>query len=208
MAKNVNTPEFRASFPALLKAEINKLNGKNEFTVTALFPKGADLSVLKAAAKDVMAEKFGPDSTKWPTLANNPFKDQGERTVKNKDGTVLVGPDGKPVLQPGCEAGAIYMTFKSNETLPPGVVDANVQDIINPAEIYNGMYGRASVRAFYYPKVPTPGIKPGISFGLQNFQKTRDGEPLGGGRTKPAQDFSKVDSPVSADGGPATDPFA
>jgi len=61
---NVMTPEFRMSFPKLFKAEKNDLNGKMEFSVTALFPKGADLSKLKAAAHAACVKKWGADPKK------------------------------------------------------------------------------------------------------------------------------------------------
>ena len=58
----------------------------------------------------------------------------------------------------------------------PGVVDADRQPIIERSEVYSGVYGRASIN-FYAFNVN--GNK-GIACGLNNLQKIRDGEPLGG----------------------------
>ena len=53
VSKRVTTPEFRVSFPVVFKPKKNDLSGEDEYSIVALFPKGADLTALKnAAAKD------------------------------------------------------------------------------------------------------------------------------------------------------------
>ncbi len=175
MSKNIMTPEFRASYPKLFKAEKNQLSGKEEFSVVALFKKGQDLSALKKAAEDCLIEKLGPDKTKWPKKLKSPFRDQSER---EKDGEMPAGH----------EPGAIFMNLKS--TYKPGVVDQNVQPIIDDSEVYAGCYLRATVRPYYYDQAGNKGV----AFGLQNVQKVRDGEPLGGGRTRPENEFAAVET--------------
>jgi len=71
----------------------------------------------------------------------------------------------------------------------PGIVDANVQPILDQSEFYSGCYGRASIN-FYAFNVS--GNK-GIAAGLNNLQKLEDGEPLAGGST-PEEDFSDFGS--------------
>ena len=51
---NVITPEFRASYPKLFKAEVNQMSGKAEYSVVALFKKGEDLTALKKAAEQAL----------------------------------------------------------------------------------------------------------------------------------------------------------
>ena len=63
-------------------------------------------------------------------------------------------------------------------------MDAHKQDITNPAELYSGCYGRASLNFYAYN---TNGNK-GIACGLNGLQKLRGGEPLGG-RGNVANDF-------------------
>jgi Protein of unknown function (DUF2815) len=172
--KNVMTPKFRFSYPKIFKAELNTLSGKMEFSVVALFPKGADLSELKKAAEECLTEKLGADKTKWPKGLKSPFRDQSDR---EKDG----------VLPAGHEAGAIFLNLKTSTK--PGIVDQNVQAIIDESEFYAGCYAHASVRPYYYDQ---KGNK-GIAFGLQNVQKLGEGDPLSG-RTSAANDFKPVES--------------
>lgn len=67
----------------------------------------------------------------------------------------------------------------------PGVVDKRLNEIIDSSELYSGCYGRVSVN--FYP-FNQAGNK-GIACGLQNMQKLKDGEPLGG-RARAEDDFS------------------
>ena len=173
---DVNTPRFRVSYPNVFKAKRNDLNGQDEFSIVCLFKKGEDLSKLKAAAQAAIVAKWGADQTKWPKNLRSPFRDQGE---KAKD------VDGKRILPPAHEEGAIFMNLKSKQR--PGVVDQNVQQIIDESTFYAGCYAIASVNAFAYDQKGNRGI----SFGLGNIQKVADGEPLGN-RAAPEQDFAPV----------------
>lgn len=189
--ENIITPEFRASYPNIITPKMNDLSKEMEYSVIALFPKGADLSALKKQAADAVKEKWPAGA---PAGLRSPFRDQGEKVVKDKTtGVAQTGPDGKPVLALGHEAGAIFMNFKAKQK--PGLVGPSNQAIIDPSEIYGGVWLRAQVRAYTYGG---PGTKftPGVAFGLQNVQKLRDGEPLGG-RMKPEDAFEPV---AGADG--------
>lgn len=175
---NVLTPKFRVSYPSVFKPKMNDLNGKEEYSLVALFPKGADLSVLKKAAEDAIAKKFGADKTKWPKNMKTPFRDQAERIEAAKDA-------GKAPPE-AHEAGAIFMNLKS--TQKPGLVDEKVQDIIDSSQFYAGCWARASVNAFAYSNKGNNGV----SFGLSNIQKVADGDPLGG-RTRATDDFQAIE---------------
>ena len=73
----------------------------------------------------------------------------------------------------------------ANSANKPGVVDANMNPIIDPSEFYSGCFGRASVTLYPYNASGTKGI----AVGLNNVQKLEDGEKLGGG-TSAAVDFA------------------
>ena len=73
-------------------------------------------------------------------------------------------------------AGMWYISTSANEQYPPNVVDRSLNEILDPSEIYSGMWARVSMVAFAFN---TQGNK-GVSFGLRNVQKTRDDEPFGG----------------------------
>lgn len=181
MSDNIITPEFRVSFPSLFRpAKPMNAGDPPRYEINMLFAKDADLSALKAAAKQALQERWGSDPKKWPKNLRSPFKDQGDADYE------------------GYEEGAVYIIARSMQR--PGLVDSQVQDIINESDFYPGCYARASVRALAYPKAGVTGMTPGVAFGLQNVQKLRDGESLGG-RSRPEEDFQPVGS--GSDGGSA-----
>ena len=75
--------------------------------------------------------------------------------------------------------------INANSVNKPGVVDVDLNPIIDPSEFYSGCYGRASITFYPYN---SNGSK-GIACGLNNIQKTEDGEQLGGGSSA-ASDFA------------------
>jgi len=172
------TPRFRASYPSVFEAKLNALSKKEEYSVVALFPKGADLSKLKAEAESVAIEKWGANKNKWPRNLRSPFRDQAEKAKENDSGN-LVLPDGH-------EAGAIFMNLKSYQR--PQVVNQNVEPIIDRQEFYAGCWAVASVRAYAYEQMGNAGI----SFGLNNIQKVADATPLGGGNAKAEDEFAPI----------------
>ena len=78
--------------------------------------------------------------------------------------------------RPGDEAYKNAYFLNASSTSKPGAVDAAMNPIIDPGELYSGIIGRASVNFFAFN---TNGNR-GIACGLNNLQKVRDGEPLGG----------------------------
>jgi hypothetical protein len=79
-------------------------------------------------------------------------------------------------------AGMYFLNASTKQK--PGVVDAQLNPILDPTEVYSGCYGRASINFFAYN---TAGNK-GIGCGLNHIQKLEDGDYLGG-RTRPEDDF-------------------
>lgn len=177
------TPMFRVSYPNVFKAKKNDLNGKDEYSLVALFPKDADLSALKKAAQDAIIEKWGPDKTKWPDKLKSPFRDQGEKAKKDDKGAMVL-PDGH-------EAGAIFLTLRSTQR--PGLIDQQKQDIIDSSAFYGGCFARASVSVYAYDQKGNRGV----GFGLQNVQKMKDGPPFGG-RTLAQDDFTPIEGAAAA----------
>ena len=163
---NITTPEFRVSYPNVFKPKMNDLSNKEEFSLVALFPKGADLSKLKKAVDEAIAKKWGADKSKHPKNLRLPFRDQAERIDDAKS-------KGKPAPA-GYEPGAIYLNLKSN--MKPGLVDAGMSEIIDETAFYAGCFARASVSVYCYDQKGNRGV----SIGLQHIQKLREGESLGG----------------------------
>lgn len=182
MTDNVMTPEGRVSFPNVFRVgKAMNVGEEGKYSVTLLFKKGETLDGLKAAAHAVLVEKFGtPD--KFPKNLRSPFRDQGDKEFE------------------GYEAGAIFITATSKQR--PGLVDHNVNDIIEEREFYPGCYARISVRPFYYDQKGNRGV----AFGLQNIQKLRDGDPLGG-RSRASDDFEPVTQDKAGEGSAASTVF-
>ena len=67
--------------------------------------------------------------------------------------------------------------INANSVNQPGLVDKDLQAIIDPKELYSGCYGRASINFYAYNWNGTKGI----ACGLNNLQKLSDGERLSGG---------------------------
>jgi hypothetical protein len=76
----------------------------------------------------------------------------------------------------------------ANSGTAPGIVDADRQPILDRSEVYSGVYGRASINFYAFN---SNGNK-GIACGLNNLQKIRDGEPLGG-KSRAEDDFATDD---------------
>ena len=166
MADIVMTPEFRVSFPAVFKPKRQKGDATSEpkYGLTMLFPKGADLSKLKAAAQEAVKEKWGD---KPPKSLRSPFRDQGEKEYE------------------GYVEGAVFVSASSKQK--PGLVDRQRQDIIDETEFYPGCYARATVTFKAYPA--RKAKQDVVACHVNNIQKLRDGNPLDG-RTRAQDDFA------------------
>ena len=78
--------------------------------------------------------------------------------------------------------------INANSTTAPDIVDANCEKILDRREVYSGCYGRASVNFYAF----SANGNRGIAAGLNNLQKIRDGEPLGG-KPRAEDDFATSD---------------
>lgn len=90
--------------------------------------------------------------------------------------------------RPDDEAYANAYFINANATTAPGIVDADRNPILTRSEVYSGVYGRASISFYAFN---SNGNK-GIACGLNNLQKIRDGEPLGG-KASAESDFATDD---------------
>lgn len=97
------------------------------------------------------------------------------RTVPSFDAIKKPLRDGD-LERPDDEAYANSYFINANSTTAPGIVDVDCNKILDHSEVYSGVYGRASLNFYAYYKNGNRGI----ACGLQNLQKVRDGEPLGG----------------------------
>jgi hypothetical protein len=87
--------------------------------------------------------------------------------------------------RPDDEAYAESYFVIANSNTAPGVVGRDLQEIIDTSEMYSGVWARASLSFYAF----NSNGNRGIACGLQNLQKIRDGEPLGG-RARAEDDFA------------------
>ena len=90
--------------------------------------------------------------------------------------------------RPDDEAYANSYFVNANSGTAPAIVDADRNPILERSEVYSGVYGRASINFYAFN---SNGNK-GIACGLNNLQKIRDGEPLGG-KSRAEDDFAEAD---------------
>jgi Protein of unknown function (DUF2815) len=86
--------------------------------------------------------------------------------------------DGDAELASGKQTDRDYaghLFFNASSTDKPGLVDKDVQEIVDPREIYSGMFVKIDVN-FY----PFANKTRGVAAGLNHVQKVGDGEPKSG----------------------------
>lgn len=79
-------------------------------------------------------------------------------------------------------ANAFFLNATSNRA--PQIVDLDRREINDESEVYSGVYARVSLNFYAF----SVNGNRGIAAGLNNIQKVRDGEPLGGATAQ--QDFA------------------
>lgn len=148
--------------------EPKSINGGDpKYSISLLIPKSDTVTVDKIKAGIQAAYQEGQGKLKG-----------NGRSVPALETIKLPLRDGDRE-RPDDEAYAGCWFINATAKIAPGIVDANRQTILEHSEVYSGVYGRASVN-FYAFNVN--GNK-GIACGLNNLQKIRDGEPLGGRRS-------------------------
>ena len=173
--KVVTGPNTRFSY--VNAWEPKSINGGTpKYSVSLIIPKSDTKTIEKIKAAIDAAYLEGESKLKGNGRSVPPLA-----TLKTpiRDGDVERSDD--PVY-----ANAYFIN--ANNSSAPGIVDADLQPIIERSEIYSGVYGRASVNFYAFN---TNGNK-GIACSLNNLQKIRDGEPLGG-KSNAEEDFATED---------------
>ncbi len=171
--KVITGPNTRWSYANVWEAKsVN--GGTPKFSVSLIIPKSDIATIAKIRAAIEAAYKEGEAKLKG-----------NGRSVPAL--SVLKTPlrDGD-TERPDDEAYANAYFVNANSATAPGIVDADRQPILDRSEVYSGVYGRASINFYAFN---SNGNK-GIACGLNNLQKIRDGEPLGG-KSRPEDDFAE-----------------
>ena len=164
----VVTGKVRFSYANVFQPKASVEGGTPKYSVSLIIPKSdkktvADLEKAFAECKTGSAGYFGG---KVPPMLKGGLRD-GD------------------VEKPEDPAYVNSYFINANSAQKPGIVDAEMNAIIDPSEFYSGCYGRASITLYPYD---TSGSK-GIAAGLNNVQKLEDGEKFGGS-TSAAADFA------------------
>lgn len=148
-------------------------------------PKYGCLLLIPKSDKDTMAKLYAAQRdaiTQGEMSKFNGKKLRGEPGTGAAWDTIKDGDDTDNPENAG------HWLLNVSGTTRPGIVDKDLQQIIDPSEIYSGMYARVSINSYPY----NFNGKIGVTFGLNNVQKLEDGEFLGG-RSSAADDFGDLD---------------
>lgn len=163
MSTKVVTGKVRFSFCHIFEAQAPQGGGDPKYSVTLLIPKSDTVTLAKI--KEAIAE-----------ARENFCKRNGQQALPLKPNHTLHDGDGVrdsgDPYGPECK-GCYVITVSSKQK--PVIVDAFRNEITDPAEVYSGCYGRASINFYGY----NANGKKGVSAGLLSIQKLSDGEPFG-----------------------------
>lgn len=166
----VTTGKVRLSYAHLFEAHSMNEGQEAKYSVSVIIPK-TDKETL-TAIKEAVAQAKEDGKAKWngkvPANLKTPLRD-GD------------------VEREGDEAYAGCYFLNASSKNKPGVVDQNVQPVMDATEVYSGCYARLTLN--FYP-FSASGNK-GVAAGLGNVQKLEDGEPLGG-FSRAEDDFDSI----------------
>lgn len=170
--KVITGPDTRWSYANVWEAKsIN--GGTPKFSVSLIIPKSDTRTIAKIRAAIEAAYREGEARLKGSGKNVPPL---ALLKIPLRDGDTE---------RPDDPAYANAYFINANSAAAPGVVDAGRNEILNRSEVYSGVYGRVSVTFYAFN---SNGSK-GIACGLNNLQKIRDGEPLGG-KSRAEDDFA------------------
>jgi hypothetical protein len=182
MTKVVNptkviTGKVRFSYCNILEAKATVEGGQEKYSTSIIIPK-SDTVTLEKINKAIEA-------------AYN----EGEAKLRGTGKTVPALSAIHIPLRDGDVEKADDLAYKDSYFLNAssisavGIVDAALNPILDPSEIYSGMYGKVSISFYAYNK---NGAK-GIAVGLNNVLKLADGDHLGG-KVSAEKDFATDDT--------------
>ncbi|WP_346920765.1 DUF2815 family protein [Clostridium sp. UBA7339] len=146
--------------------------GAPKYSVSLIIPKSDTTTVAKINAAIEAAYEEGKSKLKG-----------NGKSVPSLSIIKIPMRDGD-IERPDDPAYANSYFINANSASAPGIVDADRNPIMERSEVYSGVYGRASINLYAFN---SNGNK-GIACGLNNLQKIRDGEPLGG-KSRAEDDF-------------------
>lgn len=175
MAKSqVVTGKVRFSYVNIFRSRAFQQGGDEKYSICLLINKKDSKTLAKIqrgideAIQKGISDKWGG---KKPKNLWNPLRDGDEERADE-------APEYK---------GCFFLNAKSASK--PGIVDENLNEILDPDEVYSGCYGRAGLNFFPFDSNGNRGV----GVGLNTIQKLADGDRLGGARATAEDDFSDDD---------------
>lgn len=165
----VVTGKVRFSYANVWEPRAMEGSDRAKYSVSILIPKtdSATLDRVKKAIYTALEEGIPKLGGKVPPTWKNPLRDGDTE-------------------RPGNPEYAGHMFVNANSDSRPGIVDIDLNPIIEREDFYSGCYGRASINFYAFN---TNGNK-GVACGLNNLQKLADGERLSGGSSA-EEDFGQ-----------------
>ena len=169
----VITGKVRFSYAQVFEPKAMNESSAPKYSISLIISKKdkKTLDKIKAAIESAIEEgKTSRWGGKVPKNLKTPLRDGDD---EREDDEVYAGD----------------MFVNANSSNKPGLVDADLNPIMDKSEFYSGCYGRASINFYAYD---SNGSK-GIACGLNNLQKLEDGERLAGGGASAEEDFGSAD---------------
>lgn len=164
----VITGKVRFSYAHVFEPTAIGESTDEKYSVSIIIPK-SDTKTIKEIEAAVETAKQQGKTSKWGNKVPPTLK------LPLRDGDIE---------RPDDEAYAGSYFINATSKTKPGIVDANLKKLMSQEDFYSGCYGRASLN--FYP-FDAKGNK-GVACGLNNLQKTEDGQPLSG-RASAEDDF-------------------
>lgn len=160
MSTTVTTGKVRLSYVKLFVPATAPGSDKAKYSVSVIIDKNDKNTIDKINAAVAEAKENGKSiwGGKIPAKLKTPLRDGDEE-------------------RPDDEAYAGKFFFNCSSERKPGVVDRNLNIILDPEEVYSGCYGRVNVNFYAFDSKGNRGI----AAGLNHVQKLADGERLGRG---------------------------
>ena len=170
MATKVITNKVRFSYVNIFRSRVFSEDQDAKYSICLLIPKEdkACLAKITKAVNEAIQEGI---ASKW-----------GGKQPKNLHLPLRDGDEERADEAPEYEG---MMFLNANSKTKPGIVDKDLNEILDPDEVYSGCWGRASINFFPYDNRGNRGV----GVGLNNIQKLKDGERLGSARASAESDF-------------------
>ncbi len=174
----VITGEGRLSFVHVFEPYAFNEGDEKKYSVRLLINKITGADTIKALEAAIEEAKKDGMKKKWA----GEIPDDLELPIRDGDNPKIV----KKYPE---HAGHWFINVSTGlNNKKPEVIDRDKMPILDANELYSGCYGRISVVLFPF----SVSGNDGISIGLNNVQKLRDGERLAGGTTA-EDDFDDID---------------